>query len=330
MNKITQGADTQPQQRRDTIGILTFGSCGLDRIFNEVTDSQPEPQLIYEEEGRKSSHQAVAAKRAGRVANGAVVVDKVDSILVSFVGDDPEGQQVLESLRNCGIDTQFVFVVEGVPTEVNHQYLHPDTKDYRLERFSAILADHYTSDMVEQYKEQILGADFVILVSKQPKDFLTATIDFCYANQVPTILTVSHKNFDISDVRDHETLRKTTFIAANFQEAEDLTGKDTVEDMLKLCPNLIITMGGDGGWFCDESSQIRHEPAVPVENIVETNGAGDTFAGNFVVYRAEGHTITESVRFGQCAASIEISKMGVLAAMPNRNETEAVYNRLYA
>jgi sugar/nucleoside kinase (ribokinase family) len=272
--------------------------------------------LVYEEEGRKNSHQAVAARRAGAT-----------SILVSFVGDDEIGKKCLKSLRSCGIDTRFVSVAKGESTEVNHQYMDKVTRDYTLERFPCPLSNWYTPEMVEQYSEQVLSASAVILVSKQPKDFLTKMIDFCYENKIPTILTVSHEKFNIQDKRDLETLRKCTFIAGNLEETQTLSGKNTPEEILKTLPNSIITHGASGVWFCDESGKMLHEEAVPPEKIVEINGAGDTFAGNFIVFYSEGKPIQECVRLGMCASAIEISKMGVVAAMPFRPETEELYRK---
>lgn len=292
--------------------VLTFGSTGWDRVVDKNTR-----ELIYEEEGRKNSHQAVAARRAG-----------AESMLVSFVGDDEIGKRCLESLKECGIDTRYVETVRGESTEINVQLLDPITKDYDLERGPAELSQNYTPVMVEQYSKEILRADFVILVSKQPKDFLTEVINFCDENGVKTVLTVSHPKFEVENRQDLETLRKCTVIAANFQEAKDLTGKDNQTEMLEILPNMIITKGGDGVWFCDEAGKVCHQPAVKVEKIIETNGAGDTFIGNFAVFRAEGKSIGESVRFGQCASAIEIGKMGVLNAMPYRDEVDALYERV--
>lgn len=84
--------------------VLTFGSCGWDKIFS--MDKDGNKHLIYEEEGRKNSHQALAAKRAG-----------ANSMLISFVGDDEIGKMVLDSLNKCGIDTRFIKTVEGEPTK---------------------------------------------------------------------------------------------------------------------------------------------------------------------------------------------------------------------
>ncbi len=87
-----------------------------------------------------------------------------------------------------------------------------------------------------------------------------------------------------------------------------------------------ITKGGDGVWFANEDGNICHEKAVKTENIVETNGAGDTFIGNLVVFVAEGKlSLTENIKMAMCASSLEIQKMGVLNAIPEREQTEELY-----
>lgn len=296
--------------------ILTFGSCGWDKIFRQNEDGTK--ALIYEEEGRKNSHQALAAKRAG-----------ANSMLISFVGDDEIGKRVLESLNNCGIDTRFVKIVENESTEINHQILDPKTKDYSLVRFPSPLSQYYTPDMVKTYEEWILKADAVILVSKQNKDFLEAIIDFCYDNNIPTVLTISHEKFDISDNKDFETLKKVSFIAGNLSESKALTKKENEHDMLELLPNLIITRGGEGVYFTNELGEFSHEDAIKVDNVVETNGAGDTFIGTFITYHTRGLDKTTCIRLGQCASSLEIQKMGVLDAIPYKEDIEKVYEEYY-
>lgn len=300
--------------------FLTFGSCGWDRIFWLNDDGSEE--LIYEEEGRKNSHQAVAVLRAGGTGT--------ESMLISFVGGDEIGKKCKESLTANGIDTRFVKTVKGETTEVNHQYIDKKTRDYTLKRFPANLSQNYTPDMVKKYKSYILKADFVILVSKQPKDFLTEVIDFCYKNKIKTALTVSHKKFDINEKEDFETLQKVTIIAGNWEEGNSLTNKYTPEDMIEVLPNLVITKGKEGVWFKDENGKTCNEPAVATDNVVETNGAGDTFLGNLVAFLSDGDdSMTVCVRKAMCASTLEIQKMGVLNAMPKRRDTEKLYKEYY-
>ena len=293
--------------------ILTFGSCGWDVI--RYADTK---EIIYQEEGRKNSHQAVAASRSD-----------ADSVLISFVGDDEIGKKCLDDLKKCGVDTCFVNVVLGASTEINIQNLDRVTKDYTLERGPAELSQNYTPDMVKQYEKQIRSAAAVILVSKQPHDFLTAVIDFCYQNEIPTSLTISHPKFDINKKNDLETLKKVTYIAGNWEEAKGYTNKTTPQEMLKLLPNMIITKGAAGIYFLDEHGKFCHEEAAPVKKVVETNGCGDIFIGNFLVFRAEGKSKTESVRMAKCAAAFKAGIMGVHRGTPTRAQTEAIYRSVY-
>ena len=293
--------------------IITFGSCGLDIIVDKNTRKE-----IYREEGRKNSHQAVAAKRAG-----------ANSILVSFVGDDETGKYVYDSLIKCGMDEKYIKVVKDAKTEVNIQLLDPQTKDYQLERGPAELSQNYFPEMVDEYKDILLCASCINLVSKQPKDFLEAIIEFAAEHNIATYLTVSHKKFDVKNEHDCAILKKVDYIVGNYSEIVSLTGIDSIEEIFKKWHNIIMTKGGDGVWFVDENGKVCHEEAVKLDKIVETNGAGDTFIGNFMVFKSEGQSMLESVRRAMCASAIEISGMGVYAMMPYRDATDDLYNKYY-
>jgi len=300
--------------------ILTFGSCGWDRKFFKYKDGRTE--LILEEEGRKNSHQAIAALRAGAGR----------SMLISYVGDDEIGRKCLESLNQSGIDTRYIQVIKGEATEINELYVDEVTRDYSLKRGPAELSQRYFVNDVEKYKEWILKADFVILVSKQPKDFLETIINFCYENNIPTVMTISHAKFDVDNKEDLKNLRKCTVIAANFEEAERDTKKKTPEEMLGVLPNMIVTKGPDGVWFKDEKGRICRQsavPPIPPDKIIDADGSGDTFIGNFIVFRTEGKSISDSMRLAVCAATINASRMGVLHSMPSRKETETLYRKRF-
>lgn len=299
------------------INVLTFGSCGWDKIFIVNTDGTF--SLIYEEEGKKNSHQAIAALRAGAKK----------STLISFVGDDEIGAKVLKSLKKCGLETKYVKTIKGYKTEINEEYLDPITKDYSLKRGPSEISQNYSPEMVDEYHSEISNSDVVILVTKQPKEFLTKVINKCYSLGKITALTISHKKYDVCDKNDKETLEKVTYIAGNFEEACQLTGKNTVEECLKMFPNLLITKGADGVFYVDEKGNIVNEPAVKPDKLVETNGAGDTFIGNFVVYIAEGQDLKTSIRKAICSSTLEIQKMGVLDAMPTKEQTENFYNKTF-
>jgi ribokinase len=61
-----------------------------------------------------------------------------------------------------------------------------------------------------------------------------------------------------------------------------------------------------------------------MDNIVETTGAGDAFAGGFAVALAEKKSLVEAVRFGCAVAAISVTRRGTAPSMPYRKEVDAL------
>jgi ribokinase len=105
-----------------------------------------------------------------------------------------------------------------------------------------------------------------------------------------------------------ELAKLLNVVTPNEQEREALEGLHV--------PACITTLGGDG---CDVDG-IRL-PAFPVE-AVDTTGAGDTFNGALAVGLAEGKPLLEACRYASAAASLSVTKKGVLNAIPYKEEIE--------
>ena len=69
---------------------------------------------------------------------------------------------------------------------------------------------------------------------------------------------------------------------------------------------------------------LAHVPGFHMENVVETTGAGDAFAGGFAVALAEKKSLVEAVRFGCAVAAISVTRRGTAPSMPYRKEVDAL------
>jgi ribokinase len=67
---------------------------------------------------------------------------------------------------------------------------------------------------------------------------------------------------------------------------------------------------------------LNPAPALAVEKVVETTGAGDAFAGGFAVALAENQGIEAATRFGCAVAAISVTRAGTAPAMPYRKEVD--------
>jgi sugar/nucleoside kinase (ribokinase family) len=92
------------------------------------------------------------------------------------------------------------------------------------------------------------------------------------------------------------------------------TKQDNVEKAMKMLKDkynpeiLVITDGGDGGYYL-EDGLIKHYDSVKVE-VLDTNGAGDTFHGAFIVAYCDGKTLKECCDFASKVAAYKCMHKG--------------------
>ncbi len=99
-------------------------------------------------------------------------------------------------------------------------------------------------------------------------------------------------NLWISTARDRllDVLRRVDALFLNDEEAQQLTGHRSMvlcaRDIQAMGPQLVVIKRGEHGAIVFNRDDVFYVPAYPLERIVDTTGAGDTFAGGFVGYLA--------------------------------------------
>ena len=264
--------------------ICVFGGCALDQFYYKNKKGEiPEcPSLVLP--GGKGSNQAVAAARAGAKVT-----------MVSRLGKDSIGQRILENLVYNNITTNNIEVVEGLSNDYAKIIIDEKTKDNDIERFVGAI-DSFTPDMIDRYKKVFLQSKMVVAQLKVPKEVSAELINFCYDNNVPLIITPCRpQRLAISEPGNKELLDKITYITANKKECETIFETTDIDSCLEMYPNkLIVTLGPDGVAYHDGEKIVRI-PAIEVDKVEDTTGAGDTFNGNFAASLIKGYTLHESV-----------------------------------
>ena len=121
---------------------------------------------------------------------------------------------------------------------------------------------------------------------------------------------------DISLKQLINVISRVNMFLLNDEEALLLTKKQTVEDaaeiLLDMGPEIIIIKQGSmGSYLFDKKNNLKkHIPAFPVDNVVDTTGAGDSFAGGFVG-NIEKTDIVSAIIAGSAIASFTVSSFGV-------------------
>jgi ribokinase len=85
---------------------------------------------------------------------------------------------------------------------------------------------------------------------------------------------------------------------------------------------LIITQGPKGGFICDGNDCLYYKP-FPVE-VIDTNGAGDTFHGAFIAGLVKGMKVADAVDFASAVAAIKCTHFGAREGLPTYEEAQKI------
>ncbi len=131
-----------------------------------------------------------------------------------------------------------------------------------------------------------------------------------------------------------DLLRAVDIVLPNEHEAAQLTGIDTstLEGSRAAASHLvslgvscaIITRGGDGAIWAtaDDSGDVNIFAVTPIDTVA----AGDGFCGGLVAALAEGHELSEALRWAAAAGALATTKAGAVPSLPTRAELDALLN----
>lgn len=157
---------------------------------------------------------------------------------------------------------------------------------------------------VGSFAEEIKSADLLLINNEVPIAVNEKAVEIAISNGTRVILNPA-------PARKYEK---------DFLEKIDLfTPNEHETDGLENYQNIIITLGEKGCFIKDMGIVI---PAVKVEKVVDTTGAGDTFNGVLVACLAEGKDLKSACQTANIAAAIKVGRKYILDGIPTREEIE--------
>jgi len=209
--------------------------------------------------------------------------------LISVVGDD-FGAENLQILQSRSIDVSGIQIREGEKSFFWSGRYHNDmnTRDTlateldALATFDPIIPDHYQ------------GADYVLLGNLTPSVQQT-TLDRLKSK--PKLVVMDTMNFwmDVALEDLKKVLKSVDVLTINDEEARQLSGEyalvKAADRILKMGPKYLIIKKGEHGALLFGEGQVFAAPALPLAEVFDPTGAGDTFAGGFIGYLAKVGTI---------------------------------------
>lgn len=288
--------------------ITVVGSINIDFLIE--TDRVPKTGETVEGKnfstnfGGKGANQAVTAAKLGAEVH-----------MIGAVGEDEFGQALIDNLKNYDINTDHVKVKTGEPSGASFIRIYQgDNSIIYVPGGNSLV----TPQDIDEAENVLSKSDIVIAQNETPKEIVEYLIDFCAERDLEILLNPAPAR---SISKAH--IDKLDFFTPNETEFSYIFGDQKIEDVLAIHPNkIIMTLGSEGAMFHD-GEKLVHIPAVEVDEIVDTTGAGDTFNGAFAYAHQSGLTMEEAVTFANLTSSVSIQKFGAQTGAPDFKEIQA-------
>ncbi len=255
---------------------------------------------------------------------------EVDSVIVSIVGDDLP-QAYLDLLADKNINLDGLEIVQGGKTFYWKGKYHNDlnsrdtlvTELNTLADFNPIVPENYKNSDVVMLGNLHPSVQLSVIeqMAVRPKLIVLDTMNFWMDNALPELIEVI-KHIDVITIND--------------EEARQLTGEYSLvaaaAKIQQMGPTYVVIKKGEHGALLFHKEHVFFAPALPLEEVFDPTGAGDTFAGGFTGFLAATNDMSfenmkRAIIHGSALASFCVERFGT--ERMQHLKKEEVHKRLH-
>ena len=253
----------------------------------------------------------------------------VRSAIVSVVGEDFP-QEYLDLLSKKNIDISALQIIKDGKTFFwSGKYRNDLNVRETLTTELNVLAD-FVPVVPDNFKD----ADVVMLGNLHPSTQMSVINQM---RERPKLIVLDTMNFWMDHALEElkEVIGQVDVITINDEEARQLSNEyslvSAAEKIQEMGPKFVVIKKGEHGALLFHKSKVFFAPALPLREVFDPTGAGDTFAGGFAGYLAESrnisfHNLKNAVIHGSNLASFCVERFGT--ERMNDLEKKEVNNRL--
>jgi sugar/nucleoside kinase (ribokinase family) len=232
---------------------------------------------------------------------------------VSIVGYD-FAKEEMDLLRERGVNLEGVKVVKDKKSFFWSGRYHMDmnTRDTLVTDLNVLL------DFDPVIPDSYQGSEFLMLGNVNPSLQISVVQQM---KQRPKLIAMDTMNFWMDNALDDlkKLLTMVDVLMINDSEARQLSGQYSLvkaaRSIMKIGPKFLIIKKGEHGALLFHEDKVFVAPALPLEDVFDPTGAGDTFAGGFIGHLAHTRDISfenmkTAIIVGSAMASFCVEKFG--------------------
>ena len=237
----------------------------------------------------------------------------VDGAIISVVGGDFP-KEYIQLLEDKGMNVEGLEIVEDGKTFFWSGKYHNDmnTRDTLITELNVL--EHFNPVIPEAYK----NTEVLMLGNLHP------LVQQAVIDQIPTrpkLVVLDTMNFWMDNALDDllKVIAKVDVVTINDEEARQLTGEYSLvmaaNKIREMGPEYVVIKKGENGALLFHKEEVFFAPALPLKEVFDPTGAGDSFAGGFTGYLAKTRdysykNIKNAVIYGSVLASFCVEKFG--------------------
>ncbi len=277
------------------MSLLVVGSVAFDAIETPFGKTD---KIV----GGAASYISLAASYFTRSTN-----------LVAVVGDDFP-HNFIQHLNKHGVNTEGLQIKEGEKSFFWSGKYHTDmnSRDTLITELNVL--GSFDPIVPASYQD----CEYLMLGNLTPKVQQTVIERL---TKRPKLIVMDTMNFWMEVAMDdlRQTLKMVDVLTINDEEARQLSGEYSLvkaaAKIQEMGPKYLIIKKGENGALLFHGKQVFFAPALPLEEVFDPTGAGDTFAGGFIGYLAKTDDISfenmkNAIIFGSAMASFCVERFG--------------------
>ena len=292
---------------------LVLGSINIDFVSFSSRYPQPGETLVCNDFG---------IFQGGKGANQAIALSKLDipTLMLGKVGKDILGDFTLSSLQKNGVDTTGISKCQTTSTGSASIWVNSEGQN------SILIYQGANGEVDENYiirhEKFFTDTSWFVTQFEVPLESILLSLKLAKKHGLKTFMDPA----PVKKTHNSDIWELVDYLFPNEIELRELTQTDDVLSAIHILKSrgikeVIVKLGKKGAGY-EDGGKLILLPAVPVEQVVDTTGAGDCFIAGFLYGMMQQNDIAQAIKTGNLTASYSIRRKGAAISFPSKSEID--------
>jgi len=293
--------------------VLVLGSINIDFVSFVPYYPQPGETLISNDFG---------IFQGGKGANQAIALAKLDvpTMILGKVGKDVLSDLALSSLQESGVDITGISKSQKTSTGSASIWVNAQGQNSIVIYPGA--NGEVGEDFIIQHEKFFDDASWLLTQFEVPLESILLSLKIAKKHGLKTVIDPA----PVKKINNDDIWRLVDYLFPNEIELREITHTENVLKAIHILKSrgvkeVIVKLGKQGAAYEDKGKLVVL-PAIPVEQRVDTTGAGDCFIAGFLSGIIQQSNISRAIKIANLTASYSIQKKGAAISFPKKSEID--------